>query len=135
VTDAGRRLAPVASLIAGLVIGLMGAFVQAHRSVLVLGDRYMVLPWGVVIVLAVLVVAIRGVTLGSKSRWSGWLLLAGWIAMTVFLASETAGGDIAISSGFRQWAYLLVGTVIGSAVATLPGRPLRPTSVRDLDAV
>ena len=134
-TDAGRRLAPVASLIAGLVIGLMGAFVQAHRSVLVLGDRYMVLPWGVVIVLAVLVVAIRGVTLGSKSRWSGWLLLAGWIAMTVFLASETAGGDIAISSGIRQWAYLLVGAVIGSAVATLPGRPLRPTPVRDLDAV
>jgi len=135
VTDAGRRLAPVASLIAGLVIGLMGAFVQAHRSVLVLGDRYMVLPWGVVIVLAVLVVAIRGVTLGAKSRWSGWLLLAGWIAMTVFLASETAGGDIAISSGIRQWAYLLVGAVIGSAVATLPGRPLRPTPVRDLDAV
>jgi hypothetical protein len=54
--------------------------------------------------------------------------------MTVFLASETAGGDIAISSGARQWAYLLVGAIMGSTIATLPGRPLRPTARQDAEA-
>jgi hypothetical protein len=98
------------------------------------GDRYLVIPWGVLIVLVVLLIAIRGVTVGTRSRWSGWLLLAGWIAMTVFLASETAGGDIAISSGARQWAYLLVGAIMGSTIATLPGRPLRPTARQDAEA-
>jgi len=134
VTKAGRAVAPVASLAAGLLIGLLGAFVQAHRSVLLFGDRYLVIPWGVLIVLVVLLIAIRGVTVGTRSRWSGWLLLAGWIAMTVFLASETAGGDIAISSGARQRAYLLVGAIMGSTIATLPGRPLRPTARQDAEA-
>ena len=81
----------------GLLIGLLGAFVQAHRSILIFSDRYLVIPWGVLIVLGVFIASIRGVALASSSRAAAWLVLAGWIIVTIFLASETAGGDIAVS--------------------------------------
>ena len=111
----------------GLLIGLLGAFVQAHRSILIFSDRYLIIPWGVLIVLGVLIASIRGVALGSSSRAAAWLVMAGWIVVTIFLASETVGGDIAVSSGARQWAYLLGGAILGSAAATLPTRLLRPS--------
>lgn len=130
----GRKvLISLGALGIGLVVGILGAFVQAHRSILIFGDRYLVVPWGLLIVLAVLLVSIRGLAMASRSRATGWLILAGWITMTVFLASETAGGDIAVSAGARQWAYLLVGAILGSAVATLPAKPLRPEVAKSGD--
>jgi len=121
-----RKAAPLlGGLGVGLLIGLLGAFVQAHRSILIFSDRYLVIPWGVLIVLGGLSTTKRGVALASSSRAAAWLVVAGWIVVTIFLASETAGGDIAVSSGARQWAYLLGGAILGSAAATLPARPLR----------
>lgn len=129
-TQGRKVLTSLGALGIGLVVGILGAFVQAHRSILIFGDRYLVIPWGLLIVLTVLLVAIRGLALTSRSRATGWLILAGWITMTVFLASETAGGDIAVSAGARQWAYLLAGAILGSAVATLPAKPLRPEAAQ-----
>ena len=132
-TQGRKVLISLGALGIGLVVGIVGAFVQAHRSILIFGDRYLVIPWGLLIVLTVLLVAIRGLALTSRSRATGWLILAGWITMTIFLATETAGGDIAVSAGARQWAYLLAGAVLGSAVATLPAKPLRPEAAQASD--
>lgn len=130
-----RKAAPLlGGLGVGLLIGLLGAFVQAHRSILIFSDRYLVIPWGVLIVLGVLIASIRGVALASSSRAAAWLVLAGWIVVTIFLANETAGGDIAVSSGARQWAYLLGGAILGSAAATLPARPLRSNGPNPQDS-
>ena len=107
-----------------MAIGVTGAFIQAHRSVVVLNDGYVVVPWGVAIVLAVLLVCIRAAATITRLRAGAWLVLGGWLTMTFYLATETASGDLAVSSGLRQWLYLLVGAVVGSAVATLPPRPL-----------
>jgi len=112
------------ALFVGALIGLTGGFVQAHRSVWTFDGRYLVIPWGVVIVVVVLVVSIRAAAKVTGKRAAAWLLLAGWLAMTIFLASETRYGDIAVSSGVRQWGYLLAGTVIGSAIATFPPTPV-----------
>lgn len=120
-----RVLGLVLAVLAGSLIGLTGAFVQAHRSVWTFDGRYLVLPWGVIIVLIVLVMAIRGAAKITGLRSAGWLLLAGWLAATVALALETPSGDIAVSSGLRQVGYLFGGVVVGSAIATLPARPLR----------
>jgi hypothetical protein len=122
VTAAARTLALIAALVVGLVIGLAGGFVQAHRMIVTFDDRYLVLPWGVVIVVGVLLVAIRGVAKVLQWRAAGWFVLAGWVAMTFFLATETSSGDLAVSGGARQWGYLLGGAVIGAAIATLPAR-------------
>lgn len=112
----------VAATIAGLVIGLVGGFVQAHRFIWTFDGRYLVVPWGVVIVVVVLLVTIRGAAKLVHRRSAGWFVLAGWLVMTFFLATETPAGDIAVSSGVRQWGYVLGGAVFGSALATLPPR-------------
>ena len=112
------------ALLVGAIVGLTGGFVQAHRSVWTFDGRYLVIPWGVVIVIVVLLVSIRAAAKVTGRRAAAWLLLAGWLAMTIFLASETRYGDIAVSSGLRQWGYLLAGAVLGSAIATFPPTPL-----------
>lgn len=122
------------ALLIGLLIGGTGGFVQAHRSVWLFDGRYVVIPWGAVIVVVVLLIAIRAATKVTGTRGAAWLVLAGWLSMTVFLASETRSGDIAVSSGLRQWGYLIVGVIVGSALATLPARfgdPDRADPVRE----
>lgn len=110
----------VLAAVVGFLVGLTGGFVQAHRSIWLFDGRYVVIPWGVVIVLVVLIVAIRGLAKATSLRASGWLVLAGWLAATILLALESPSGDIAVSSGLRQWGYLLGGVIVGSATATLP---------------
>jgi len=105
------------ALLVGAIVGLTGGFVQAHRSVWTFDGRYLVIPWGVVIVIVVLLVSIRAAAKVTGKRAAAWLLLAGWLAMTRY-------GDIAVSSGLRQWGYLLAGAVLGSAIATFPPTPL-----------
>jgi hypothetical protein len=110
------------ALAIGVVIGLSGAFVQAHRFVLLVDGRYVTLPWGVVVVVVVLLLLIRTVGKLTGRRAAPWLLLAGWLATTLYLATESSSGDLAVSSGPRQWGYLFVGVVFGSALATFPPR-------------
>lgn len=112
----------ILAAVVGFLVGLTGGFVQAHRSIWLFDGRYLVIPWGVIIVLVVLVIAIRGMAKVSGLRAAGWLVLAGWLAATVLLALESPSGDIAVSSGLRQWGYLLGGVIIGSMTATLPPR-------------
>lgn len=119
-----RAFALVAATVAGMLIGVAGGFVQAHRSVWIFDGRYLVVPWGVLIVVAVLIVAIRGAAIVVRMRSASWLVLGGWLAVTLFLATETPWGDIAVSSGLRQWGYLLSGAILGSAIATFPPRSL-----------
>lgn len=110
------------AVLVGLVVGLAGGFVQAHRSIWIFDGRYLVVPWGAVIVVVVLLVTIRGAAKVSQRRSAGWFVMVGWLVMTLFLATETTTGDIAVSSGMRQWGYLLSGAILGSAIATLPPR-------------
>ena len=112
------------ALTLGVIVGVTGGFVQAHRSVWLFNGGYFVVPWGAVIVVVVLLVLIRSAVRVTGMRAAGWLLLAGWLVSTFFLATETASGDIAVSSGPRQWGYLFVGVIFGSALATFPARAL-----------
>lgn len=112
----------------GVVVGLSGAFVQAHRFVWLADGRYLTIPWGAAVVVVVLLVVIRTVGNLTGRRSASWLLLAGWLASTLFFATESSSGDLAVSSGPRQWGYLFVGVVFGSALATFP--PRRSVSAR-----
>ena len=124
-----RVFSLVAVTVVGMVIGVAGGFVQAHRSVVLIDGRYLVFPWGVLIVVVVLLIAIRAAAKLLHLRSAGWLVLGGWLAVTFLLATETPAGDIAVSSGVRQWGYLLSGAVVGSALATLP--PASLSSMRN----
>lgn len=111
-----RALAYAGCLIVGVAMGICGAFLQACRSV-VAGA---VIPWGVVLALAALVLLVRAGVEVTRSRWGGWIVLAAWIGVTIAFAAELPSGDLVISGGGRQMAYLLVGVVAGTAAATIP---------------
>lgn len=105
--------------VGGLVLGVFGAFIQAARCAL--GDFSF--PWGTLLMLAALVVAVRaGVSL-LASRWGGVLVFAGWLVATVVFATRTPwSGDLIIASGTWQFVYLLGGLILGSAAATVVAR-------------
>lgn len=127
-SPSARTVTLVFAVVAGVLIGLTGGFVQAHRLIWNVGSHYLAIPWGVVLVLFVLMIVVRGAAKASQLRAGGWLVLAGWIVTTIYLATETRSGAIAVSSGTRQWAYVLVGVVVGSTVATLSPRAKTPVS-------
>ena len=103
------------ALLVGLVIGLMGAFVQAQRWLI----GSFALPWGIVVTLLVLLIAIRGGVWLVQSRIGGWAMFAGWLIATVAMSAETSSGDMALSGGGRQMTYLVCGVIFGAAAATI----------------
>lgn len=106
-------------VLVGVAIGVAGAFVQAQRLVLDTPWGPSPLPWGVPVVWIALVAAIRGGVWGLGTRWGGWAVAAGWLAATVAASAESPSGDVALSGGGRQLAYLLGGVILASAAASL----------------
>ena len=102
----------------GLVIGTLGAFVQAARWVIPHSGGAWVIPWGVVVVWITLLAAIRAGTWLLRTRWGSWAVLLGWLAATIVFAAESPSGDLAMSEGGRQMTYLIGGVILGSAAAT-----------------
>ena len=115
-----RYLAVIA---VGLLVGLIGAFLQANRFVINVPWGLLVVPWGMVFVIAVLAFAIRGGAGFVMSRWGAMALFMGWILATIVMAGESPSGDLALSGGGRQWVYLLGGVVLGAAATTFPVIP------------
>lgn len=115
-----RTLQFVGVFLVGLLVGVIGAFVQANRFIVPVPWGLLVIPWGMVFVVLVLVVSIRGATWLVESRWGGSLLFSGWIVSTIVMAAESPSGDVALSGGGRQWVYLLGGVILGAAAATFP---------------
>lgn len=114
------RIAGVlALLVAGAAMGVLGAFVQAHRGLVDLPWGSLAVPWGVALALIALLAGIRGGAWATGSRWGAWAVLGGWLAATVAMSAESPSGDLALSGGGRQLAYLLGGVIMGSAAATL----------------
>lgn len=103
------------ALAVGLVVGVIGSFVQAQR--LLIGT--FPIPWGTALTLLVLIVAIRGGVWLVDSRLGGWLLFVGWVIATIAMSAESSSGDVALSGGGRQMTYLIAGVVLGAAAATI----------------
>lgn len=114
-----RWAGPLALVLLGAVIGLLGAFVQAQRSLLDLPWGTVTIPWGLALVWIALLATIRGGAWALGTRWGSWSVLGGWLAMTIVMAAESPSGDLALSGGPRQMTYLLGGVILGSAAATL----------------
>jgi len=129
--DVPRRRLGLAfiGLLFGLLVGLVGAYVQAIRYIWDSPWGYVVIPWGALLVMLVLVLTVRGAAWLAMTRWSGWAAFLGWLVMTLVLSSESPGGSVALSGGGRQLFYLICGVVIATATATVPV-PLRRRSVQ-----
>lgn len=115
-----KLLRYLAVIAAGLLVGLIGAFLQADRFVINVPWGLLVVPWGMVVVIIVLAFTIRGGAWLVMSRWGAMSVFLGWILATIVMAGESPSGDLALSGGGRQWVYLLGGVVIGAAATTFP---------------
>jgi hypothetical protein len=127
VTPGWRRAGALVLLLAsGAVVGVLGAFVQAHRVLVETPWGVVAVPWGVPLVWLALIAGIRGGAALVNTRWGAWAVMLGWLVTTVALSAESPSGDVALSGGGRQLTYLLGGVILGSAAATLrvPG-PVR----------
>lgn len=115
-----RILILLGFVLMGFASGVAGAFIQAHRFILAVGDFVIVIPWGTALLLIAITVLTRLATVAAGTRWAGWLFFTCWLAATVLLSADSPSGDLAISSGARQMVYLFGGIVLGAAAATLP---------------
>ena len=121
-----RPLLLVVLLMLGLAIGLLGAFEQAGRWVTAWPWGQIVIPWGMALMLLLLVLLIRGGAWLVRTRFGGWVVLAGWLACTIYLTTESPSGDLVLAGGTRQWVYVLAGVVLGSVAATFPVTESQP---------
>ena len=115
-----RIVAGFALVVLGLAAGVADGFVQAMRWSAHTPWGTVVVPWGAVLAVVVLLSLIRGAVWALRTLVGGWLVLGGWLVATLWAASASPSGDLAISAGGRQWAYVLGGVILGAASATFP---------------
>lgn len=113
-----RALLLAGLFLVGVVVGLLGAFVQAARWVTAWPWGQLVIPWGLVMVLILLLALIRGGAWLVRSRFGAWALLGGWLMGTIVMSTQSRSGDLALLGGPRQWVYLIGGVILGAAAAT-----------------
>jgi hypothetical protein len=112
----------IALLVMGMVIGCLGAFVQEETFSLDVLWGTLTVPIGMLIALAALTSSIRAGAWGSKTRMGAWAIFLGWLIATIAFSAKNASGDLIITSGLREGAYVLLGVVLGAFAATLPVR-------------
>ena len=110
--------------LAGTVFGLLGAFLQA----VTVNIGEVVLPVGLILILATLFASLRMVIHIYGLRRAGVVVLIGWTVATVILSLPGPGGDVAIPGpsegvgGIYAIIYLLGGVVFGTACVNVPAQ-------------
>lgn len=111
---AWRAVAYPLLAVAGLVVSLAGALVQA-----------LWFPGGLALALAATVALFYGGLWLTGTRLGAGLPLVGWFLMLTVLISPRPEGDFLFASGPSSYLYLFAGAVGGVICATLP--PRRPS--------
>ncbi len=115
-----------ALILLGLFLGFVGALVQAYEQPV----GPVVVPLGLLLVLASLVPVARASAWWIGSRLGAVLFSTGWVAATLVMGSPMPGGDLVLASGWREMTYLIGGTILLGASC---GFPLLPEDDRTED--
>ncbi|MCU0284355.1 MAG: DUF6113 family protein [Candidatus Nanopelagicales bacterium] len=113
---AGRLLAVA---MVGLLIGLVGGVGQWWT----LDVAGVGLPVGALLGIVTAALVVRACAWWVGSRAGAIASATGWLAATLMLGTTSASGDLILSSGTRQVAYLIVGSMV---LAACCGFPLLP---------
>lgn len=108
-----------ALLVLGLFLGFIGAAIQTYQAAL----GSVQLPAGAVLVLVVVVLVARAGAWWQGSRLGAVAFSVGWVAATLVMGSETSAGDLLLTGGTRQLAYLIGGTTLLAAACGFPLLP------------
>ncbi|MCH9817263.1 MAG: hypothetical protein K0U64_12585 [Actinomycetia bacterium] len=104
------------ALLAGLVLGMIGAFLQA--ATFEVGP--VTIPVWAILVMLTLLVSIRAITVSYGSRKPGSVFFLGWLIASIVLALPLPSGDQVIADGAVQVFYFFGGVVLGSTFVSLP---------------
>jgi hypothetical protein len=107
------------SLVLGVFLGLVGAMLQTFT----MRVGSVALPVGAALVLIVTTSVARACAWWAGTRWAAVAFSIGWLGATLMMGTTTPGGDLVLSSGTRQIAYLIVGTMLLSAASGFPLLP------------
>ncbi len=113
-----------ALLVLGLLLGFVGALLQTNTHTI----GSVRVPTGMVLTLVAIVLIARAGAWWQGSRLGAIAFSVGWLASTLMMGSKTGAGDLILSSGTRQMAYLIGGTILLSAAS---GFPLLPSDDTD----
>lgn len=117
----------VGCLVIGLALGATTAMAQTWT--MRVGGAH--LPVGAVASVLTVVLVARACAWWTDSRLGAVVMASGWLVATLAMGSTTSGGDLVISSGTRQVAYLVAGSVLLAAACAFPLLPAhdRPPDV------
>jgi hypothetical protein len=108
-----------ALLVLGLLLGFVGAVLQTSTHTI----GSVRLPTGTVLTLVAIVLIARAGAWWQGSRLGAITFSVGWLAATLMMGSKTGAGDLILSNGTRQMAYLIGGTLLLSAASGFPLLP------------
>lgn len=111
--------------IAGLLLGMPCAFIQADR--IKIGEQ--VIPYGVFLALALVVVSQLWLARSSQSRFSAIGVAIGWVLSVFLLGQQFGSHEAVIASAWWSKIYVFGGAIVIGCASTLP--PLRPIQGSD----
>lgn len=115
-----------ALLFLGLFFGFTGALIQTRTATI----GSLALPVGALLVLVTVVLVARAGAWWQGSRLGAITFSVGWLAATLMMGSETAAGDLVLTSGTRQMSYLIGGAMLLAAACGFPLLPEDDTPAR-----
>ena len=104
------------ALVAGLLIGCAGSFVQ--ETVLRVGGA--AVPVGLVAALAVTVAGVAGAGRGVGSRTGAAVALAGWLVAAIAVSLPRPEGDLVVAADATGLVWLYGGALLGGACTFPP---------------
>jgi hypothetical protein len=112
-------------LLGGALLGATGITVQAVAPT-VAGRT---VPLGLVLTWLAIAAGVRGGCWAVRRRLGGAVVGAGWLLVTLLLATSGPGDDVLLAEGVRSQVYLLGGILValGCALLPLPARDAAAT--------
>ena len=104
--------AGVLAAFGGLVVGVLGSFLQAVQ---LLG-----LPLGTVLVLAGTGLTFFGAGFAGHSRGVAAACAAGWVLAVVLMITPRAAGDVVLTAEPRTYVFLTGGLLLGAVASSIP---------------
>ena len=106
----------ILGLIAGLIMGLACAFIQAERTII--GD--ITIPYGFVLALSIIVLMQLWLARALQSRLAAIGLALGWVVVTLILGGLLHKNEVVITSTWYSKVYVFGGAIILGMVSALP---------------
>jgi len=104
-----------ASILLGIAVSIVGGFLQAATSRLVI-----TFPWGILLYLFIFLYSIRYIRLTTGSRVFVITYGISWLSIALLMSTKLQAGDLVLTNNLLAKIYLLGSVIILGAMSSLP---------------